>query len=140
MTFLPLAKIEQATRLAPENLIFFSMASLTAVALDTTGRYSEDCRMECLAELMIRWYLSPPGTGKTTVIVEIILQAIAQNKRVLLTSQTHQAVCNVLEKLHELNNTGQTSVSMVEVRQKIILVRPAKGEDIRGENSHSFRT
>lgn len=55
----------------------------------------------------------PPGTGKTTVIVEIILQAIAQNKRVLLTSQTHQAVCNVLEKLHELNKSGQTSVSMV---------------------------
>ena len=55
----------------------------------------------------------PPGTGKTTVIVEIILQAIAQNKRVLLTSQTHQAVCNVLEKLHELRKKGQVSVSMV---------------------------
>ena len=55
----------------------------------------------------------PPGTGKTTVIVEIILQAIAQNKRVLLTSQTHQAVCNVLEKLHELKQAGKTSVSMV---------------------------
>ena len=55
----------------------------------------------------------PPGTGKTTVFVEIILQAIAQNKRVLLTSQTHQAVCNVLEKLHELKQAGKTSVSMV---------------------------
>ena len=55
----------------------------------------------------------PPGTGKTTVIVEIILQAVAQNKRVLLTSQTHQAVCNVLEKLHELKQAGKTSVSMV---------------------------
>lgn len=55
----------------------------------------------------------PPGTGKTTVIVEIILQAIAQNKRILLTSQTHQAVCNVLERLHDLKKTGQSSVSMV---------------------------
>lgn len=55
----------------------------------------------------------PPGTGKTTVIVEMILQAIAQNKRVLLTSQTHQAVCNVLERLHELKKSGCTSVSMV---------------------------
>ena len=55
----------------------------------------------------------PPGTGKTTVIVEIILQAIAQNKRILLTSQTHQAVCNVLERLHDLKKSGQSSVSMV---------------------------
>ena len=55
----------------------------------------------------------PPGTGKTTVIVEIILQALAQNKRVLLTSQTHQAVCNVLEKLHSINQSGRTFVSMV---------------------------
>jgi superfamily I DNA and/or RNA helicase len=42
----------------------------------------------------------PPGTGKTTVIVEIIQQLAAQNRRVLLCSQTHQAVRNVLERLH----------------------------------------
>ena len=66
-----------------------------------------------LSESPVLLLQGPPGTGKTTVIVEIILQAIAQNKRVLLTSQTHQAVCNVLEKLHELIKTKQTSVSMV---------------------------
>ena len=43
----------------------------------------------------------PPGTGKTTVILEIILQLIKQNKnvRILLTSQSNLAVDNVLEKL-----------------------------------------
>lgn len=42
----------------------------------------------------------PPGTGKTTVIVEIIRQLAAQSRKVLLCSQTHQAVRNVLERLH----------------------------------------
>ena len=48
----------------------------------------------------------PPGTGKTTVIVELIRQAVRQGKRVLLTSQTHQAVDNVLERLHDFRKTG----------------------------------
>ena len=48
----------------------------------------------------------PPGTGKTTVIVELIRQAVRQGKRVLLTSQTHQAVDNVLERLHKFRESG----------------------------------
>lgn len=51
----------------------------------------------------------PPGTGKTTIIVEIIRHAIHKNQRVLLTSQTHQAVENVLEKLHALVKSGTDS-------------------------------
>jgi len=43
----------------------------------------------------------PPGTGKTTVIVELILQAAAQGQKVLVCSQTHQAVRNVLERLDD---------------------------------------
>ena len=49
----------------------------------------------------------PPGTGKTTVIVELIRQAVRQGKRVLLTSQTHQAVDNVLERLHRFRESGE---------------------------------
>lgn len=49
----------------------------------------------------------PPGTGKTTVIVEMIRQAVRQGKRVLLTSQTHQAVDNVLERLHAFRQSGE---------------------------------
>lgn len=50
----------------------------------------------------------PPGTGKTTIIVEIIRQAVKRGWRVLLTSQTHQAVENVLEKLHALIEADET--------------------------------
>ena len=52
----------------------------------------------------------PPGTGKTTIIVEIIRQAIHSGQRVLLTSQTHQAVENVLEKLSGLVESGEDKV------------------------------
>lgn len=44
----------------------------------------------------------PPGTGKTTVIVEIVRQTIKQGGKVLVCSQTHQAVRNVLERLHDV--------------------------------------
>jgi len=42
----------------------------------------------------------PPGTGKTTVITEIVRQFVRRGQRVLVCSQTHQAVRNVLERLH----------------------------------------
>ena len=46
----------------------------------------------------------PPGTGKTTFIAEIILQTLKQNPeaRILLSSQTHVALDNGLEKIYEL--------------------------------------
>ena len=46
----------------------------------------------------------PPGTGKTTFIAEIILQTLNQNPeaRILLSSQTHVALDNGLERIYEL--------------------------------------
>jgi len=43
----------------------------------------------------------PPGTGKTTFITELILQTLRANPRarILLSSQTHVALDNALEKL-----------------------------------------
>lgn len=41
----------------------------------------------------------PPGTGKTTVIAEAIYQLIKQNKRVLLSSQSNDAVDEALDRL-----------------------------------------
>lgn len=43
----------------------------------------------------------PPGTGKTTIITEIVRQLTARGQKVLICSQTHQAVLNVLERLHK---------------------------------------
>lgn len=41
----------------------------------------------------------PPGSGKTTTILELILQLIQGGKRVLLTASTHVAIDNVLDRL-----------------------------------------
>ncbi len=43
----------------------------------------------------------PPGSGKTTVICELVMQLVEQGKRVLLCASTHVAVDNVLERLKD---------------------------------------
>ncbi len=45
----------------------------------------------------------PPGTGKTTFITEVILQTLQQNPeaRILLSSQTHVALDNALERVQK---------------------------------------
>lgn len=52
----------------------------------------------------------PPGSGKTTTILETILQLIPQQKRVLLVASTHVAVDNVIEKLMETSVDGMTLI------------------------------
>lgn len=46
----------------------------------------------------------PPGTGKTSFIAELIAQELSRNPRarILLASQTHVALDNALERLHDL--------------------------------------
>ena len=46
----------------------------------------------------------PPGTGKTTTILELIYQLIARGQRVLLSASTHAAINNVLERI-KLDNS-----------------------------------
>lgn len=55
----------------------------------------------------------PPGTGKTTFITELVLQTLKANPnaRVLLTSQTHVALDNSLERI-----VGQSGLSINAVR------------------------
>lgn len=43
----------------------------------------------------------PPGSGKTTCIIELILQVLKQEKKVLLSASTHAAIDNVLERISE---------------------------------------
>lgn len=44
----------------------------------------------------------PPGSGKTSVIAEIVRQAVSEGQRVLITAHTHKAVNNVLRAVEKL--------------------------------------
>ncbi len=43
----------------------------------------------------------PPGSGKTTTILELILQLAKEGKKILLSASTHVAIDNVLERIKE---------------------------------------
>lgn len=51
----------------------------------------------------------PPGTGKTTTVVEIIRQAVARRERVLACAPSNTAVDNLLE---HLVNSGEPAVRL----------------------------
>ncbi|MHA2028678.1 MAG: AAA domain-containing protein [Candidatus Kariarchaeaceae archaeon] len=52
----------------------------------------------------------PPGTGKTTVIVEIIRHVIADGGRVIMCAPTHVAVDNVLERTMDIKGISSVRV------------------------------
>lgn len=60
----------------------------------------------------------PPGSGKTTVLSELVLQLISQNKRVLFCASTHVAVDNLLERLVAIDTDAGKPIdfSLVPVR------------------------
>lgn len=51
--------------------------------------------------------IGPPGSGKTTTLLELVVQLVCQGKKVLMVASTHVAVDNVLERLDEPDDEGQ---------------------------------
>jgi DNA replication ATP-dependent helicase Dna2 len=50
---------------------------------------------------MLQYVISPPPTGKTSTVSFAVRALVARGKRVLVTSYTHAAVDNLMEKLKE---------------------------------------
>jgi len=67
----------------------------------------------------------PPGTGKTTVIEEVVTRMADSGKRVLICSESHQAVRNALERLHKA--------------KRFRMLRWGREENLRGEDEHFYR-
>ena len=57
----------------------------------------------------------PPGSGKTTVICELVLQMIRAGKRVLMCASTHVAVDNVLDRLMHETNVNRNLIVPVRI-------------------------
>jgi superfamily I DNA and/or RNA helicase len=66
---------------------------------EALNEFQQDAVKRCLAASDAALVHGPPGTGKTTVLVEIIRQAAAAGERVLATAPSNIAVDNILEKL-----------------------------------------
>ena len=55
----------------------------------------------CLASTDVSMIHGPPGTGKTTTVVELILQSVKlQKTKVLACAPSNIAVDNIIERLH----------------------------------------
>ncbi|BCJ75262.1 hypothetical protein CS0771_48060 [Catellatospora sp. IY07-71] len=94
--------------------------------------------------------LGPPGTGKTTTIVEMVRAAVQRGERVLVTSHTHRAVDNVLENLPadmnvvRFGNEDRMSArvkalsaeSQAETARREILADTAALDQLAAQHSH----
>jgi ATP-dependent RNA/DNA helicase IGHMBP2 len=63
------------------------------------NEFQRDAVVKALAAREIALIHGPPGTGKTTVLVEVIRQTVSQGSRVLASAPSNIAVDNMLEKL-----------------------------------------
>ena len=72
--------------------------------IDQLDETKKDAVQRALAAKDLFVVEGPPGTGKTTFISELILQFLERypNERVLVTSQTHIAVDNAIERVSTL--------------------------------------
>jgi hypothetical protein len=68
---------------------------------ESLNEFQRQAVSRCLGAADAAIIHGPPGTGKTTVLVEIIRQAVASGQRVLATAPSNIAVDNMLEKLQD---------------------------------------
>jgi superfamily I DNA and/or RNA helicase len=78
------------TRSKAPKVVFFNEA---------LNEFQRDAVKSALAADDVALVHGPPGTGKTTVLVEIIRQHVSRGDRVLATAPSNIAVDNILEKL-----------------------------------------
>lgn len=87
-----------------ENKIEYYNETNVDFALKKLNPSQRQAIIKCLNSNSIFCLQGPPGTGKTQTITELVYQYNKMGKKVLLSSQTHIAIDNVIERLpKELN-------------------------------------
>ncbi|MDN7894382.1 AAA domain-containing protein [Burkholderia cepacia] len=86
----------------PSSMSIVRTPPIQSCYLGDTHAYDQVAK--ALASEDLFFLQGPPGTGKTTAIVEIVLQTLRHrpNARILITSETHTAVDNALDRLTQL--------------------------------------
>lgn len=68
---------------------------------DSLNAAQKEAIKKCLMAADVGMIHGPPGTGKTTVVVELILQTVrTQRSKVLACAPSNIAVDNIIERLH----------------------------------------
>lgn len=100
------ARSATGDRLAQLRSIFLGEVAPTTRAQDTPAIFApslNDSQIEAIRFALAADDLSmihgPPGTGKTTTVVEIIRQVVAKGEKVLACAPSNMAVDNLFEKL-----------------------------------------
>ncbi len=73
----------------------------------------------------------PPGTGKTTVLAEIIRQAVRRGQRVLAGAPSNIAVDNILEKLLPESCPGSTALRLVRLGHPARMIEGLRRANLR---------
>ena len=68
----------------------------------------------------------PPGSGKTTVLCELVMQMILQKKRVLVCASTHIAIDNIIERLTDKNNARKSELLVIRIGDQDKISEKAK--------------
>lgn len=98
----------------------------------TLNPYQREAVQKALAAQDVALVHGPPGTGKTTVLVEIIRQAVAKGQRVLASAPSNIAVDNLVEKLLEVGldavRMGHPARILDSLRHATVSARVAEHE------------
>lgn len=99
-----LRKINEPSELAPNELIEIKDFEDTNLDENQQEAVKKALSLEEGCELLL--IQGPPGTGKTTTITEILKQIMKRHRhyKILVCSQSNQAVDNVLEKITQIEN------------------------------------
>jgi DNA polymerase III delta prime subunit len=115
----PLAPLRNLVGLGGAACLAWPPRSATPATLTKGARldpYQAACVQRALATPHFALFEGPPGSGKTTVITELIRQATERGERVLVVSPTHTAVDNVVEKLgRKRGDTGPDTLAPVSI-------------------------
>jgi len=97
-----------STQFTEDNITF---------ALEDLNQSQKNAVLKCLNSNNIFLLQGPPGTGKTQTITELVYQYSRMGKKVLISSQTHIAIDNVIERLPKDLNI--LPVRLVRDRSKV---------------------